>query len=288
MSSHLSVPNPTGRLVAEHPGVVKLGRAGWAAKGVIYTIAGVLAATVVFAALGWSNTADQEASPNGAIKTIAGSPGGALLLWLLGLSMLLYAAWRLITALLPGGHDAEAVVKRIGYVVSAVIYTTLAFTALALAKSDNANSEQAANGNAKVTNLTARVMANGFGRWLIGLVGLIVIAAGIYRFVKGVTQDVEDELDLAGMSPERIVWTRRLGAVGEIGRGIAFAVIGFFLVRAAVQFDAKEATGLDGALRRLAEQTWGVLVVAIIALGFIAYGVFCLATFTRRRLQAPS
>ena len=65
-------------------------------------------------------------------------------------------------------------------------------------------------------------------------------------------------------------------------------MIGFFLVRAAVQFDPKEATGLDGALRRLAEQTWGVLVVAVIALGFVAYGVFCLATFTRRRLQAPS
>ena len=151
--------------------------------------------------------------------------------------------------------------KRIGYVVSAIIYTTFAFTALALAKSDDASSEQAANGNAKVTNLTARIMGNDVGRWVIGLAGLVVIAAGIYRFVKGVTQDVEDELDLSGMSRERIVWTRRLGAVGEIGRGIAFAVIGFFLVRAAVQFDAKEATGLDGALRRLAEQTWGVFVV---------------------------
>ena len=97
MSSQISVPNPTGRLVAEHPGIVKLGRAGWAAKGVVYTIAGILAATVVFAALGWSSTADQEASPNGALKTIADSPGGTLLLWLLALSMLLYAAWRLTT-----------------------------------------------------------------------------------------------------------------------------------------------------------------------------------------------
>ena len=137
--------------------------------------------------------------------------------------MLLYAAWRVTSALLPGGHDAEALAKRIGYIVSAVIYTTFAFTAIALARSDDASSQQAANGNAKVTNLTARIMGNGVGRWLIGLVGVIVIAAGIYRFVKGVTQDVEDELDLSGMSRERIVWTRRLGAVGEIGRGVAFA-----------------------------------------------------------------
>ena len=287
MSTHISVPNPTGRLVAEHPGAVRLGRAGWAAKGVVYTIVGVLAATVVFASFGWSSaTANQEASPTGAIKTIAASPGGAVLLWLLALSMLLYAAWRVTSALLPGGHDAEAWAKRIGYLVSAVIYTTFALTALTLARSGN-DSGQAANGNSKVTNLTARMMGNDIGRWLIGLIGVLVIAAGIYRLVKGVKLDVEEELDLSGMSHERILWTRRLGAVGEIGRGIAIAVIGIFLVRAAVQFDPKEATGLDGALRRLATQTWGVLVVAVVALGFVAYGVFCLVTFTHRRLQAP-
>jgi hypothetical protein len=288
MSSRISVPNPTAHLVAEHPGLVNLGRAGWAAKGVVYTIAGVLAATVVFASFGWSTPAsNQEASPTGAIKTIAGSPGGALLLWVLGLSMLLYAAWRVTSALLPGGHDAEATAKRIGYVVSAVIYTTFALTAISLARAGSANSAQAANGNSKVTNLTARVMSYGVGRWLVGLIGVIVIAAGIYRLVKGLEQDVEDELDLSGMSPERILWTRRLGAIGEVGRGIAIGVIGFFLLRAAVTFDANQATGLDGALRRLALETWGLIVVAVIALGFIAYGVFCLATFTHRRLQAP-
>ena len=148
--------------------------------------------------------------------------------------------------------------------------------------------QQAANGNAKVTNLTARIMGNDVGRWLIGLVGLIVIGAGIYRFVKGVTQDVEDELDLSGMSRERIVWTRRLGAVGEIGRGVAIG--GHRLLPGARRGRVRSegSDGLDGALRRLAEQTWGVLVVAVIALGFVAYGVFCLATFTHRRLQAPS
>jgi hypothetical protein len=286
MSSHISVSNPTARIVADHPGLVRLGRAGWAAKGVVYTIAGLLAATVVLASFGWSSP-NQEASPNGAIKTIAGSPGGAVLLWILGLSMLLYAAWRVTSALLPGGHDAEASAKRAGYLVSAVIYTTFAVTAISLARSGDANTAQAPNGNTKVTNLTARVMGYSFGRWMIGLIGVVVIGAGVYRLVKGLRQDVEDELDLSTMSRERIEWTRRLGAVGEIGRGVAIGVIGFFLLRAALDFDANEATGLDGALRRMALESWGVMVVALIAVGFIAYGVFCLATFTHRRFQAP-
>ena len=289
MSTRLSVPNPTGRLVAEHPGVVKAGRVGWAAKGVVYAIAGVLAATVVVASFGWSPTsATEEASPNGALKTIAGSPGGAVLMWVLGLSMLLYAAWRVVSAIFPGGHDAEASAKRVGYLVSAVIYTTFAITAISLAKSGQSAAGRAtANGNSKVTNLTARVMGYGAGRVVIGVVGVVVIGAGLYRLIKGLRQDVDDELDLSGMSPERIRWNRRLGAVGEVGRGVAIGLIGFFLLRAAITFDPNQATGLDGALRRLALEPWGVLVVAVIAIGFVAYGVFCLATFTHRRLQSP-
>lgn len=287
MSTQLSVPNPTARLVAEHPGLVKLGRAGWAAKGVVYLIAGVLAGAVFLASFGWSpTTSSQEASPNGAIKTIASSPGGAVLLWVLGAAMLLYAAWRVTSAVFPGGHGAESKAKRAGYLVSAVIYTTFAITAISLARSGHADAS-AANGNAKVTNLTARIMGHGSGRLLVGVVGVVVIGAGLYRLVKGVTQDVDDELDLSGMSPQRLAWTRRLGAIGEIGRGAAIAVIGVFLLRAAITFDPNEATGLDGALRRLAAEWWGLVIVAVIAVGFVAYGVFCLATFTRRRLQAP-
>ena len=48
--------------------------------------------------------------------------------------------------------------------------------------------------------------------------------------------DVNDELDLSGMSATRRAWTERLGAIGEIGRGIGFALVGFFLTRSAVRY----------------------------------------------------
>lgn len=280
------VQGSAGRLTAEHPGVVKIGKAGWFAKGVVYLIAGVLALSVALKASGWStspSTGTQEASPTGAIKTVAGSGGGTLLLWLLALGMLIYAAWRVVSAFLPGGSDADARLHRIGYIVSAIIYTTFAISAIALAR--RAPTDQ--NGNKKVTDITSSVMSNTAGRWLIGLVGLIVIAVGLYRLSKGVKVDVNDELDLSGMSPARLHWTKRLGAIGEIGRGIGIGLVGFFLVRAAVTYNANEATGLDGALRRLATTSWGVVVVFVVGIGFAAYGIFCLATFTRRRLQAP-
>jgi hypothetical protein len=275
--------NPTARVAAQHPGTVKLGRVGWAAKGVVYFVAGVLAIMLVFKSFGWSSTTNREASPTGAIKTIAGTTGGAFLLWSLAVGMLLYAAWRVVSAFMPGSNDAKSWAKRIGFVVSAVIYTTFAITAIALARSTTAP----ADGNSKVTTLTGRIMEHSNGRSLIGVVGAIVIGVGLYRLAKGVKQDVSDELDLSGMSPQRLQWTRKLGAVGEVGRGIAIGLIGFFLLRAAITFDAAEATGLDGALRRLMVQSWGPLIVTVVGIGFVSYGIFCLETFTHRKLEAP-
>ena len=85
------------------------------------------------------------------------------------------------------------------------------------------------------------------------------------------------------------------GGVNRSGRrrrgrdrtGIAIGLIGFFLVRAAITYDSAQATGLDGALRRIADRSWGDLIVAVVGIGFVAHGVFRLATFMRRRRQAP-
>jgi Domain of Unknown Function (DUF1206) len=282
-----SIHNPVGHLTADHPGVVKIGRAGWFAKGVVYLIAGFLALSVAAKASGWADSAsatgDEEASPIGAIKTVAGSSGGTLLLWLLAIGMLLYAAWRVVSALLPGGTDAQATAHRIGYIASAVMYITFAISAIALTR----DAPKTPDGNQTVTDISASFMSNGFGRFIIGLLGVIVIGVGLYRISKGVKMDVEDELDMSGISPSRARWTERLGAVGEVGRGVGFSLVGFFLLRSAITYEASEATGLDGALRRLAVEPWGVVVVVVVGLGYAAYGLFCLATFTHRRLEAP-
>ena len=278
--------NPLKRLSVEHPTIVKLGRVGWFAKGVVYVIAGFLALSIAAKASGWKNapvTGQGEASPTGAIKTVASSSGGTALLWLLAVGMLLYAAWRLVSALLPGGTDGKAMVHRLGYLVSAIVYTTFAVSAIGLAR----NSAKDPNGNSKVTDMSASVMTHTAGRYIIGAVGIIVICAGLYRIKKGMSLDVSDELSLGGLSPARLQWTKRIGAIGEIGRGIGFALVGFFLVRSAVVYNANEATGLDGALRRVSTSSLGVVVVIIVGTGFVAYGAFCLLTFHLRRLQAP-
>lgn len=272
-------------LSRKHPVLVGLGRAGWFVKGVVYLLAGVLALIVVGRSYGKNvvNGPTEEASPTGAIKEVAGLAGGRLLLVVLAVGLIFYALWRVVTALLPGGMGAENLAMRIGYLVSAVIYATFSFTAISLARHPTQN----ADGNKKVADISGRLLDTTTGRFLLGAAGAIAIGAGLYRTFKGLSGDVTKELDLARMSDARRSLTKRLGMIGEIGRGIAIGLIGFFLLRAAIFVNAQEATGLDGALHRLTSSAWGRAVIAVVAVGFFLYGILCVLTFNRRILEAP-
>jgi len=283
-----AIHNPIGETVAKHPDAVRLGRIGWFAKGVVYVLAGALALLVMARSLGWvggATNAAKEASPTGAIKEIARSGGGPLVLYALAFGMFIYALWRLVTALLPGSTDAKGWATRAGYVVSAIIYTGLGSTAISLARSPG--TKASTDGNKTVTDATARLMQHTAGRWMIGLAGAIAIGAGLYHIIQGVQGGATKDVEMSGMPASRARWTRRFGAAGEIGRGLAIGLIGFFLLRAAITFNAAEATGLDGALRRVVVGKGGAALVAVVGVGLVAYGVFCVTTFSRQRMHAP-
>ena len=264
---------------------MRIARLGWFAKGVVYLLAGVLAASLAARSCQWSTPeVVGEASPTGAIKELSELTGGRVLLYALGAGLTFYSLWRFYTAFAPGGTGAEAVAKRLGYGFSGILYLTFALTCFTLTQ----HPQKDPDGNAKVTDITKRLLDQNIGRWIVGSCGVIAVAVGLYRFRKGLTGDVEDELNLSAVSPNRRRWLHHLGTLGEIGRGVAIALIGFFLVRASMKVDAQEATGLDGALRRLATQPLGAVVVAVVGFGFIAYGIFCLLTFSHRQLHAPS
>ncbi len=265
--------------------IVAVARYGWFAKGIVYLLAGALASTVAVRSLGLrpKSGPSGEASPTGAIEELATFPGGRVLLIALAVGLVFYAAWRLYTALAPGHTDAESLAKRVGYLVSAALYLSFAFTAIGLARTPS----QRADGNVKARDMSSAFLAHTGGRWLLGVFGVAAIGAGIYRLVKGAQGDVLEEMRSSGMSKTRLRLVRSLGIVGEIGRGVAIALIGYFLLREAMTDRASEGAGLDDALRRVAVHGWGQALVSIVAVGFMIYGVFCLLTFDRRELRAP-
>ena len=79
-------------------------------------------------------------------------------------------------------------------------------------------------------------------------------------------------------------WIGRLGTVGHLARMVVFGLIGIFLIKAAVEYDPNKAVGLDGALAKLAHQSYGSVLLGIVAAGLIAFALYSLSDARYRRI----
>jgi hypothetical protein len=245
--------------------VERLARLGYLAKGIVYAIVGVLAVQAAFGAGG------QTTDTKGALSAIAAQPFGKFLLALLTVGLIGYVVWRFVQAVQDPEHkgdDAKGWATRLGYAVSGLIYASLAFTAIGLIRGSGGggggNSEQ---------DWTARLLAQPFGQWLVGLVGAFVIGLGFYQLYQAYKAKFRKQMKLQEMSPTEETWATRIGRFGLGARGVVFCIIGFFLLQAARQSDASEVRGLDGVLQSLAQQPYGPWLLGIVALGLVAYGI---------------
>lgn len=272
-------------LAHRHPWLVTVARLGWVAKGIVYLVLGVLAVPIAVEGLRGDSTQDggSEASQAGAVTKIAGTSFGALALWIIAIGLALYVVWRLISMVLPAENTAKVWFTRAGYLISALVYSTLAWTALTFARRDGAESG-AESEDAKVERFTRELMEKTGGRWLLGAIGVALVAVGFYFVVKGLRATFRDELEPNGVGPfshEAIV---TLGRIGWAGRGVVMGLVGWFVTSAAVQFKADEAKGIDGALRDATGSTLGALLVGFAAVALALYGLFCVISAPRERL----
>ena len=101
---------------------------------------------------------------------------------------------------------------------------------------------------------------------------------------RAISRNFKDDLHTERMSETTKRWTTRAGVVGYGARAVVFALIGIFVVRAAWEYDPNEAVGLDGALQKLAHETFGPLLLGIVAAGLVAYGLFYLVKAAYREV----
>jgi hypothetical protein len=139
-------------------------------------------------------------------------------------------------------------------------------------------------GDSGARNWTAWLLQQPFGRWLVGLIGLAIIGAGIGHTIKGCRAKFEKYLQMDVATLDKVSPVCRFGLMA---RGIVFVIIGGFLVVAAVEFNSAEARGLQGALQALQQQPYGWILLGIVALGLAAFGVYSLIEAWYRRIDAP-
>lgn len=244
-------------------------RVGIASKGVVYILVGVLAAMAAFGKGGNVGGGQQ-----GAFSWILEQPFGQILLGLVIIGLLGYVGWRMIMAFKdPDGYgtDAKAMFKRAGFFFSGLTYLFFAFSAARMLYPALSSGSGGSGGGQET--LIAKVLDQPFGQILVGIFAAIVIGKGIFQFYRGIQGKFKGHVNERTMSSEeRAVYTRS-GRVGYIARGIVFGIVGYFLVQAAMQSDASEAGGTGEALSFLSG-TGGPILLAAVALGLAAYGIF--------------
>ncbi|MBD2018940.1 DUF1206 domain-containing protein [Leptolyngbya sp. FACHB-36] len=265
------------RQVASQPWFERLARLGYAAKGVVYFVVGLLAAQAALGAGG------KTTDTSGALEEIVTQPFGKFLLSLVTVGIIGYVLWRVVQTVLDPEHahqktDAKRIAQRIGYGISALGYAGLALTAVKLIMGSGGES-----GNA-TQDWTARFLAQPFGQWLVGLAGAIVIGVGISYLYEAYKGKFQRSFNLNQMSDTERTWAKRLGQFGIAARGIVFGIIGIFLVQAARRSDARQAKGLGEALATLAQQPFGPWLLGVVALGLIAYSIYSLVEARYRRM----
>lgn len=251
-----------------------LARAGLVAKGISYGLVGALALKLAVGGGG------KATSRQGALATLAQSGFGKIVLVLLAIGLAAYALWRFVQAFAeeesPSDGEAKGAAKkwgkRAGYVGRGLIYSGLTFSAIKILVGSGGSQSQ----TAKAHKTTAAVLSWPAGRWIVGLVGLGLVGAGLWNFYSGAACRFEDKWRMGGLGHTARVWGRRAGVAGHIARAVVFTLIGVFVIKAAVDYNPKDAIGLDGALQKLANASYGPWLLGLTAAGLVSYGVFCL------------
>jgi hypothetical protein len=249
-------------------------RIGFGAKGIVTILVGVLA--LRFALRRGGEITGQQ----GAVELVLREPFGRLMLAVLAVGLAAYALWMFVAAFVDPerkGESFQGIAERLGFSATGIGYMLLALTAFNLLLG------RKGGGGLDLQHVIATVLTPHVGRLLVGLAGLIVMAAGVLQLRLGITGRFR-KLLRSGMSRlERLV-TGLSGRVGYVTLGILSLIAGWSLVEVAVEYDPSEASGWSEALWLLSGIGQGRWLLAAAALGLICYGLYFILQVRYRRL----
>lgn len=243
-----------------------LARTGFAASGLVHLLLGYLAIRVAFNQGGKTDQA-------GALAEVTKLPGGIFVLWVAAIGLFALALWLAVEGALGiGSSSKKRWVRSVASIAKAIAYAALGVTALTFALGGSADSGESTQ------DASAAILALPGGPLLLGIVGAIAVGVGVYFGHKGITRGFEDDITVPDGRATKPV--AALGMSGYIAKGVAIVVVGILFVVAAVKVDPDDATGLDGALKSLAELPFGKVILIVVGVGLVAYGIY---TFVRAR-----
>ena len=112
----------------------------------------------------------------------------------------------------------------------------------------------------------------------------MLIGVAAYQAYEGLARKFLDDAKTGEMNDGVRKAYTALGVFGHVARAVIFALIGYGLIKAAIDYDPKEAIGLDGALRELAHASYGPALLGLVAVGLSGFGLYSIAGSRYRKV----
>lgn len=258
-------------------GLVRLWmRLGYAAKGIIYLMIGLLALGEV-----WGLSLPLLGT-EGILIRVTQQPLGIAIVLLLAIGIAGYAFWRFVQAVVDPEHDDSQrplrLAQRMGYASSSLSYASVSYGAIEFITDVQAEQDDA------IEDLTAQLLESAWGISLLLLAGLMVIAMGLLYIYGGLSKAYISQFK-ANCYGHVTELATRLGQVGYVARGVAFIAIGSGLIQAVWLSQSQQAGGLQNAFQKIEGEPYGRLGLGLIAAGFVAYAMYAFLVAVYRRFD---
>ncbi len=252
-------------------------RAGFIARGITYGLIGALALALSAGA----GTADTAANQQGALELLSRSWLGLAALVVIAAGLLAYALWKLALGVFgsgPEGGGASGLTDRIAGIGGGVAYIAFFLVAVRVL----AGSGGGSSGTPEHT--AAGVLGWPGGSVIVGAAGAILLGISLFQLWEAVSASFMKDSKTGRMSRDERRLFKAAGRIGLSARALVFVLIGYFVLKAALDYNPRSAVGVDGALARVHHEPAGPWLLALVGAGLIIFAVFSLAEARFRRL----
>jgi hypothetical protein len=243
---------------------------GLASKGTIYSFIGLLTFLSILGVGG------KVSGKSGVFHFLENQIFGSMIILIISIGLIFYAVWRILAAFADKknkGDDKKGKAKRVGYFVNGIIYGALAISLFTngISKSNESNNSK--------ENMALKLMDETYGIVLLYTIAIVLFVIGVIQVIKGYQKKFLNDIEVSGKQKNIVT---KLGQFGFISRGISFLIFAYFVAFATLKKNPEAIKGVKEMFLFLRGFSWSNILMALMALGFLAYGLyqFCLAIYS--------
>ncbi|MEU8901083.1 DUF1206 domain-containing protein [Nocardia sp. NPDC048505] len=253
-------------------------RVGLVAYGVVHLLVAWVCVQIALGDLNGDGVG--KADKTGALQNLAENTGGELALWLIAVGLGFAVLWQLLETCTGPRRSRKDKTMRAMNFGEAVLFGYLAYSAAKLARGKPASSTDQAQ-----LGLVGSMLDKEWGKPVVIALGLGIIVAGLFVAHHGWSKRFREEQNFGKVSRSMQQIVIRLGQIGYAALGAVYAGAGVLVIVAAVQSQPEKATGLDVALKTLAAQPYGTVLLLVVAVGLAAFGAFTIFDARFRKIH---